>query len=463
MNAYIEINAMKNELFSSSSLKAIFPILLPVGKKLVTNYINSEGDYITEAFDSDNIVNYLEECGYVTVNLIEDDSYGVEILRLTDYADIISNVKLLMSYSLFKNNYTEIMKAFDQWFLDDDINYLTIDYQDYFNKYVCGFEESYLNIYDYKNINFSNYVFDVSYLDTNKIKVVGNDIIDYIEQDNLFYKIEVDMEYLVGHEHRLNEKVVLGCSQIMWFSKKYAEFLDFEVLKNYDNCYQNRIIAQDVYCIQLYRDLADYENKDKLEVMQNFRIALKIDEIAHQHEGISYPVPSIEELKKNKETIVVDSSSSLELERQRIYDLIANLKIRKMPLFTKNRELILQYNALVDDIQLAFSNRYNPYENNSYAKYNEIYSKVYALEGLDYIEDKFGFIIDQTERFEQEFTMVLNKLKDYFITNGIDSEEMKKNFLNISLRLGSLLSVLLVNRAEYYLKWCDLDLEKTLR
>lgn len=94
----------------------------------------------------------------------------------------------------------------------------------------------------------------------------------------------VDIEFNPGHSHRPNG-IWFGSCWMMWYGKEYSKYIPMEVLANFKNCYENKIISNNCIRITLYENPWDYDKKENRDIQWDFRRSVGVDEVARALES----------------------------------------------------------------------------------------------------------------------------------------------------------------------------------
>lgn len=95
----------------------------------------------------------------------------------------------------------------------------------------------------------------------------------------------VDIEYNPGHSHRARG-IWFGSCHKMWFGKAYYQYIDREKFAQFNNCYENKELDNDVIRITLYENLWAYEKDENRKIQWDFRKKAGIDDVAHLLENM---------------------------------------------------------------------------------------------------------------------------------------------------------------------------------
>ena len=114
--------------------------------------------------------------------------------------------------------------------------------------------------------------------------------------EQCIYEIELYNECLPGHWHN-SDDATFGCAWMMWYGTYYKKYLDFDELRKFDNCSSNVELKNGAIRIKMYDDIRMYDTKENVARVWDFRKKLKIDEVAHEIEGLFYPKLEVDENK----------------------------------------------------------------------------------------------------------------------------------------------------------------------
>lgn len=95
----------------------------------------------------------------------------------------------------------------------------------------------------------------------------------------------VDIEYNPGSSHVVNG-IWFGSCWKMWYGKEYYKYIPKEILMNFNNCYENKQLENDIIRITLYESPWDYDKKENRDRQWNFRKTVGVDEVAHRLKNI---------------------------------------------------------------------------------------------------------------------------------------------------------------------------------
>lgn len=95
----------------------------------------------------------------------------------------------------------------------------------------------------------------------------------------------VDIEYNPGHNHR-PKGIWFGSCHKMWFGKAYYQYIDREKFAQFNNCYENKELGNDVIRITLYENLWAYDKEENRKIQWDFRKKVGIDDVAHLLENM---------------------------------------------------------------------------------------------------------------------------------------------------------------------------------